>query len=84
MPETLQYSVVAAVQTLWLAARRGAGAWLDFNSRASDRVSGARSTQYLEAYCLPLHWPVEEHLDPELHRHRWQERLDVARVIFTR
>ena len=28
--------------------------------------------------------PVEEHLDPELDRYRWQERLDVSKMIFKR
>jgi len=86
MPETLQYSVVAAVQTLWLAARaEGLGlGWISIlEPRIVCRVLEVPDTWKLIAY-LCIGWPVEEHLDPELHRHRWQERLDVARVIFTR
>ena len=86
MPETLQYSVVAAVQTLWLAARaEGLGlGWISIlEPRIVCRVLEVPNTWKLIAY-LCIGWPVEEHLDPELHRHRWQERLDVARVIFTR
>jgi 5,6-dimethylbenzimidazole synthase len=40
-------------------------------------------TWTLVAY-LCIGWPVEEHLDPELDRHRWQQRLDVERMIFKR
>jgi 5,6-dimethylbenzimidazole synthase len=86
MPETLQYSVVAAVQTLWLAARaEGLGlGWISIlEPRIVRRVLEVPDSWTLIAY-LCMGWPVEEHLDPELHRHRWQERLDVARVIFTR
>ena len=28
--------------------------------------------------------PVEEHLDPELVRHHWQDHLGVEHLIFTR
>jgi len=86
MPETLQYSVVAAVQTLWLAARaEGLGlGWISIlEPRIVCRVLEVPNTWKLIAY-LCIGWPVEEHLDPELHRHRWQERLEVARVSFTR
>jgi len=86
MPATLQYSVVAAVQTLWLAARaEGLGlGWISIlEPRIVCRVLEVPNTWKLIAY-LCIGWPVEEHLDPELPRHRWQERLDVARVIFTR
>lgn len=86
MPETLQYSVVTAVQTLWLAARaEGLGlGWISIlEPRIVRRVLEVPDTWTLIAY-LCIGWPLEEHLDPELHRYRWQERLDVARTIFTR
>ncbi len=86
MPETLQYSVVAAVQTLWLAARaEGLGlGWISIlEPRIVHQVLQVPDTWKLIAY-LCIGWPVEEHLDPELHRYRWQERLDVSRTIFTR
>lgn len=77
MPEMLRYSVVAAVQSFWLAARaRGIGVgW----------VSILDPTEIKQALDVPLTWtlvaylcvgyPVEEHLDPELVRHGWQDRL---------
>ena len=86
MPETLRYSVVAAVQTLWLAARaEGLGlGWVsilepEIVARALDVPASWTLIAYL---CIGL--PVEEHLDPELDRHRWQQRLDVERAIVRR
>jgi 5,6-dimethylbenzimidazole synthase len=86
MPETLRYSVVAAVQTLWLAARaEGLGlGWVSIlEPDIIHRVLDVPPTWTLVAY-LCIGWPVEEHLDPELDRHRWQPRLDVSGMIFRR
>lgn len=86
MPETLHYSVVAAVQTLWLAARAGGlgVGWVSIlEPEIVARVLDVPESWTLIAY-LCIGRPVEEHLDPELHRHRWQERLDVDRAIFRR
>jgi len=86
MPETLQYSVVGAVQTLWLAARdEGLGlGWISIlEPGIVGRALDVPDSWTLVAY-LCIGWPVEEHLDPELDRHRWQQRLDVERMIFRR
>jgi 5,6-dimethylbenzimidazole synthase len=86
MPETLSYSVVAAIQTLWLAARaEGLGlGWVSIlEPEVIHRALDVSPTWTLVAY-LCIGWPVEEHLDPELDRHRWQQRLDVERMIFKR
>jgi 5,6-dimethylbenzimidazole synthase len=86
MPETLFYSVVAAIQTLWLAARaEGLGlGWVSIlEPEVIHRALDVPPTWTLVAY-LCVGWPVEEHLDPELDRHRWQQRLDVERMIFRR
>jgi 5,6-dimethylbenzimidazole synthase len=86
MPETLGYSVVAAIQTLWLAARaEGLGlGWVSIlEPEVVHRALDVPQTWTLVAY-LCIGWPVEEHLDPELDRHRWQQRLDVDRMIFKR
>jgi len=86
MPQTLQYSVVAAIQTLWLAARaEGLGlGWISIlEPKRLCRILKVPESWTLIAY-LCLGRPVEEHLDPELERHHWQERLDAARLIFTR
>jgi 5,6-dimethylbenzimidazole synthase len=86
MPQTLEYSVVAAVQTLWLAARaEGLGlGWISIlEPQRLCRLLEVPESWTLIAY-LCIGWPVEEHLDPELERHQWQQRLDAGRLIFTR
>jgi 5,6-dimethylbenzimidazole synthase len=86
MPETLHYSVVAAIQTLWLAARaEGLGlGWISILEPQIVRgVLEVPDSWTLVAY-LCIGRPVEEHLDPELDRHHWQQRLDIKRMIFTR
>jgi 5,6-dimethylbenzimidazole synthase len=86
MPETLHYSVVAAVQTLWLAARAdGIGmGWVSIlDPVAVTRVLDVPSGWSLVAYlCLGV--PAEEHLDPELERHHWESRTNAQAVTFTR
>lgn len=77
MPETLRYSVVAAVQTFWLAARaEGLGVgWVSIlDPLAACRTLDLPRDWSLVAY-LCIGWPEEEHDDPELQRHDWQERL---------
>ena len=86
MPQTLRYSVVAAVQTLWLAARaEGLGlGWISIlEPEILCRVLEVPESWTLIAY-LCIGRPVEEHLDPELERYDWQERLDAQRLIFKR
>lgn len=86
MPETVRYSVVGAVQTLWLAARAfglGVG-WVsilepDVVIQALDVPASWRLVAYL---CIG--WPAEEHLDPELERHGWQQRIDMGPLILRR
>jgi 5,6-dimethylbenzimidazole synthase len=86
MPETLRYSVVAAVQTLWLAARaEGLGmGWVSILDPGEvTRVLDVPMEWKLVAY-LDVGWPAEEHLDPELERHHWEQRHFVGDVVFTR
>jgi 5,6-dimethylbenzimidazole synthase len=86
MPQTLQYSVVAAIQTLWLAARaEGLGlGWISIlEPEILRRILEVPESWALIAY-LCIGRPVEEHLDPELERQHWQERLVAERLIFTR
>jgi 5,6-dimethylbenzimidazole synthase len=76
MPETLDYSVVAAIHTFWLAARvQGIGVgWVSILDPAEvSRVLTVPSSWKLIAY-LCAGYPLEEHLDPELERHQWQPR----------
>jgi 5,6-dimethylbenzimidazole synthase len=86
MPETVHYSIVAAVQTLWLGARAdGIGmGWVSIlDPKAVKRALDVPSTWNLVAY-LCLGFPVEEHLDPELERQHWEARKDIKHLIFSR
>lgn len=86
MPETLDYSVVMAVHTLWLAARaRGVGVgWVSIVEPAEiNRILDTPPDWALVAY-LCVGRPQEEHLDPELVRAGWQERIDVTKFVTRR
>ena len=77
MPQTLRYSVVAAVQTLWLASRaHGLGlGWvsiLDPERLAGDL--GVPPPWELVAYCC-IGYPEREEDRPELDRAGWQGRF---------
>lgn len=76
MPEMLAYSVVGAVQGFWLAARaHGLGVgWVSIlEPDAVVTALDVPATWRLVAYLCVGH-PQEEHLDPELVRHGWQDR----------
>ena len=77
MPETIRYSVVAAIQTLWLAARaEGLGVgWISILDPDAVRTAVELPPQWSFVAYLCIGWPEEEHDDPELERHGWQERL---------
>ncbi len=86
MPETLHYSVVAAVNTLWLAARaHGIGVgWVSIlEPRRIGAILEVPEGWQLVAY-LCVGYPEEEHLDPELDRHGWQKRVDVGSFVIER
>ncbi|MBT5047293.1 MAG: 5,6-dimethylbenzimidazole synthase [Rhodospirillaceae bacterium] len=77
MAETVSYSAVGAIHTLWLAARaQGVGlGWLSILDPdvVTDILDVPESWAFIAYLCLG--YPVEEHLDPELVRHGWQDRL---------
>ena len=82
MPETIRYSVVAAIQTLWLAARvEGLGVgWVSIlDPEAACATLELPHAWTFVAY-LCLGWPEEEHDDPELERHGWEQRGGEAAV----
>ncbi|KRR11307.1 5,6-dimethylbenzimidazole synthase [Bradyrhizobium jicamae] len=86
MPLTLEYSVAGMLATFWLTARSvglGVG-WVSI----LDPVHVAKVLQVSEdwkfiAY-LCVGWPQEEHIDPELVRHGWQDRTAAGRAVITR
>jgi 5,6-dimethylbenzimidazole synthase len=76
MPETLDYSVVAAIHTLWLAARTvGVGlGWVSILDPARvTRILEVPECWSLTAY-LCLGYPEEEMDFPELERAGWEKR----------
>jgi 5,6-dimethylbenzimidazole synthase len=86
MPETLKFSVVGAITHLWLAARAcGVGiGWVSIlNPKNIGQVLDVPESWELVAY-LCIGYPEEEHLDPELVRANWQQRIDVSDLIFER
>ena len=86
MPETVPYSAVLAIHTLWLAARaRGIGlGWVSILDPGEvRRILDIDEAWSLVAYlCLGL--PEEEHLDPELERAGWQGRLAASELVVER
>jgi 5,6-dimethylbenzimidazole synthase len=86
MPETLDYSVVMAIHTLWLAARaEGLGmGWVSI-------LDPARVTAILD---VPQHWifigylcvgyPVQEDDTPSLEREGWEHRHSHAGAVIYR
>jgi len=82
MPETIRYSVVAAIQTLWLAARaEGLGVgWVSIldPDAACATLELPRTWTFVAYLCLG--WPEEEHDDPELERYGWEQRSVEAAV----
>ncbi len=86
MPETLQYSVVASIQNLWLAARAlgiGVG-WVSIlDPQAVLAALDLPATWELTAY-LCVGYPIEAHLDPELERRKWEARADPGSMLLIR
>ncbi len=86
MPETLVYSAVLAIHTLWLAARaRGVGlGWVSILDPEAipallDVPHGWKFIGYL---CLG--YPIAADDMPELERNGWQARIDKQATRFTR
>lgn len=76
MPETIRYSVVAAIQTLWLAARaEGLGVgWVSILDPDAARTTLDLPPEWALVAYLCIGWPEEEHEVPELERHNWEKR----------
>jgi 5,6-dimethylbenzimidazole synthase len=86
MPETLCWSVVAAINSLWLAARaQGIGmGWVSILDPTTlnallDVPAGWR---FVALLCLGF--PADESDTPELVRHDWQDRLPASHTRFKR
>ena len=83
MPQMLQYSVVSAITTFWLAARSlglGVG-WVSIlDPVALSQSLGVPPRLELVAY-LCVGWPLEVSAAPELERLGWQDRTMQGRNV---
>lgn len=83
MPESVEYSAVIAVHTLWLAARaHGIGlGWVSILDPARIReVLEIPETWQLVAY-LCVGYPEIEAITPELEREGWEKRRSINIVV---
>jgi len=86
MPETIAYSVVGAINTMWLAARaRGVGmGWVSILNPESINATLDVPEDWLLVAYLCIGYPEEEHIDPELQRHGWQQRISAKDLTIRR
>jgi 5,6-dimethylbenzimidazole synthase len=86
MPETIRYSVVAAIQTLWLAARaEGLGVgWVSILDPDAARTTLDLPADWSFVAYLCLGWPEQENDVPELEREGWEQRQCEASVAVLR
>ncbi len=86
MPETVCYSAVTAIHTLWLAARvEGIGmGWVSILDPAPlNRDLGVPAHwQFIGYFCIG--YPAAVRDTPELEQMRWEKRGDPASLIFRR
>lgn len=86
MPETVPYSVVTAVHTLWLAARvHGLGVgWVSIIDPEAVKsvLQVPESWQFIAYLCIG--YPESESDEPLLQRVGWEERCNLDAVLYTR
>jgi 5,6-dimethylbenzimidazole synthase len=86
MPETLEYSVIGAINTLWLAARaHGVGlGWVSILDprRVTAILSAPAEWQFVAYLCIG--YPEEECSTPELERAGWETRMRAAPLFLER
>jgi 5,6-dimethylbenzimidazole synthase len=86
MPETIEYSVVAAVCTIWLAARaEGIGmGWVSILDPAcmADILNIPPAWRLVGYFCLG--YPNAESDQPELERQGWERRRSMTAHLLRR
>ena len=86
MPEMIEYSVVTAIQTLWLAARaEGVGmGWVSILDPGElGRVLDVPDTwRFIGYFCLG--YPEHEDVTPELERAGWERRCRADSFVLRR
>jgi 5,6-dimethylbenzimidazole synthase len=86
MPETAEYSAVAAISMMWLAARAediGMG-WISIldPARMNDILDVPRSWRFIGYFCLG--YPQTESDQPELERVGWERRRSSQACVLRR
>ena len=86
MPEMLEYSAVAAVNTLWLAARaHGIGVgWVSIIDPQAVRETLAVPDDWRLIAYLCIGYPEAPHREPGLQRAGWQDRGHLKDFLFRR
>lgn len=86
MPETIAYSAVMAIGTLWLAARaEGIGlGWVSILDPATVARALAVPPDWILVGYLCLGYPAAEDDAPRLERDGWERRCDPASVLLVR
>lgn len=86
MPETLRYSCVVAIHTLWLAARlRGIGVgWVSIVDPMAVQAMLDVPADWSLIGLLCIGYPQEDSDTPELERRGWQSREPLADRVFER
>ena len=86
MPEMVEYSVVAAIHTMWLAARAEgiAMGWLSILTpgRINQVLDVPEAWRFLGYFCLG--YPQAESASPELERAGWERRHEPEMFIVRR
>jgi 5,6-dimethylbenzimidazole synthase len=86
MPETVAYSAVSAIHTLWLAARmHGVGlGWVSIldTSAVAQALDVPERWQFIGYLCLG--YPADEQDLPELERMGWETRRATVDTVFRR
>lgn len=86
MPEMLRYSVVTAIQNLWLAARSlevGVG-WVSILAPDEVRRDLALPDDWTLVAYLCIGYPLEETVAPELEKAGWEERRPLKDMLLKR
>ena len=86
MPETIEYSAVMAIYTIWLAARaEGLGVgWISIlePARVTEILDVPAQWSFVAYLCLG--YPAEEHETPALEREGWEMRRAPGSMILQR
>lgn len=86
MPQTIEYSVVAAIYTMWLVARaEGIGlGWVSILDAGQLAVDLDVPHDWLFVAYLCIGYPESDEITPELLREGWEDRVPGSSLILER